>query len=340
MTTPDPVQAFRELTPDQLLDSVEACFLGELGKYTDGRFLALNSYENRVYQIGVEDDVNLVAKFYRPQRWSDQSIIEEHQFTRELEDAEIPVIAPLANTAGDTLFQHVPFRFAIYPCRGGRPTELDNPEHMLQMGRFIGRIHAIGAGQLYHSRPVIDLDSYIHTPSKFLLEGSFIPIHLEEAYSSLTKVLAEQVQFCYDRAGSVASIRLHGDFHPGNVLWTDSGPHIVDFDDARNGPAVQDLWMFLSGDRGYMETMLAKLLQGYCQFYHFDPIELHLLEALRTMRMIYHAGWLASRWEDPAFPIAFPWFNSTSYWESHVLGLREQSALMQEQPLSWERGAG
>jgi Ser/Thr protein kinase RdoA (MazF antagonist) len=207
------------------------------------------------------------------------------------------------------------------------------------MGRFIGRIHAIGAQQPYHSRPAIDLESYLHGPRKFLTENQFIPMHLEAAYSSLTDVLVEQVQYCYERAGQVASVRLHGDFHPGNVLWTDKGPHIVDFDDARNGPAVQDLWMFLSGDREYMQSMLGKLLQGYSQFYHFDPVELHLLEALRTMRMIYHAGWLASRWQDPAFPAAFPWFNSTDYWENHVLGLREQSALMQEAPLNWERSS-
>lgn len=302
----DPVQAFKELTPDQLLDAVEQCYLLDRDQYADGRILALNSYENRVYQVGVEDDDNIVAKFYRPKRWEDAAILEEHEFTQQLNESEIPVIPPCHNQKRQSLFHHGPFRLAIYPCRGGRAMELDNPEHLEQMGRFVGRMHAVGSAVPYQFRPCVNIESYVDQPKQYLMDNQFIPAHIEEAYDSLTNVLKRQIEHCYQRAGTTQSIRLHGDFHPSNVLWTDDGPHIVDFDGARNGPAIQDLWMFLSGDREYMTAMLDKLLAGYCEFHSFNPMELHLLEALRTMRMIYHAGWLASLWQDPAFPIAFP----------------------------------
>lgn len=335
MSPTDPVFAFQALTPDQMLDAVDSKFLAEKSQKCDGRFLALNSYENRVYRIGVEDEENIVAKFYRPQRWSDESIIEEHRFTQSLANLEIPVVPPLQDNSKQTLFHHAPFRFSIYPCCGGRELEVDNPEHLKQIGRFIGRIHATGATERYRNRPEVDIESYVVQPRKFLLGNNFIPAHIVEAYSTLTKMLAQQIQNCFDRAGEIANIRLHGDFHPSNVLWTDDGPHIVDFDDARTGPAIQDFWMFLSGDRDYMTARLNELLQGYIQFFEFNPAELNLIEALRTMRMIHYAGWLAKRWKDPSFPIAFPWFNAMEYWEDHILGLREQSALMDEEPLQW-----
>lgn len=323
--------AFADLTPDQMLDAVEA-----VGVRSDCRMLALNSYENRVYRIGVVDDEPVVSKFYRPHRWTDQAIIEEHRFTQELADAELPVIAPNADALGITLHHDGAHRFALYPCRGGRPPELDDPDHLQQLGRFVGRMHAIGSTVPFEHRETLSIDSMAVEPRRFLLANDFIPDYLIEAYSTLTTDLIGQVETCYQRAGSVRQIRLHGDLHPGNVLWTEQGPHIVDFDDARMGPAIQDLWMFLSGDRAYMTARLADLLDGYTLFSEFDPAELHLLEALRTLRMIHYAGWLARRWTDPAFPLAFPWFNTPRYWVEHIDSLREQAALLNEPPLIWD----
>lgn len=331
MTESENKQAFAQLTPDHMLDAIES-----LGLKCDGRFLALNSYENRVYQIGIEDQPPLVAKFYRPERWTDQAIIEEHEYTLALAALEIPVIAPDKDEGGETLHQFGPYRFALYPCRGGRAPELDNPDHLEQLGRFIARIHAEGATKAFEYRPELDIESFAIEPRKYLLENDFIPGHLIEAYQSLTTDLIRQIEQCFDRAGDVSKIRLHGDCHPGNILWTDDGPHIVDFDDARSGPAIQDLWMFLSGDRSYMTARLADLLEGYTQFNDFNPAELHLIEALRTMRLIHYAAWLARRWGDPAFPLAFPWFNSMNYWEEQILILREQASLMNEVVLVWD----
>ena len=325
-----PGAAFANLTPDKILDAVEGH-----GIECDGRFLALNSYENRVYQIGVEEGAPLVAKFYRPGRWSDAAIIEEHRFTLALAEQEIPVIPPCVDESGTSLYKQGPYRFALYPCRGGRPPELDDPEHLEQLGRFIARIHAFGAAKSFEHRPKVDIESYATKPRSFLLENDFIPAYLIEAYTTLTADLIKQIAACFERAGKIRLLRLHGDCHPGNILWTDAGAHIVDFDDARMGPAVQDLWMFLSGDRAYMTARLTDLLEGYSQFYDFNPAELHLVEALRTMRQIHYAAWIASRWEDPAFPLAFPWFNTQGYWEEHVLSLREQAALLNEPPMVW-----
>ncbi len=328
--TSSALQAFSNLTPDTMLDAIEST-----GLRCDGRFLALNSYENRVYQVGLDQGTPLVAKFYRPNRWSEESILEEHRFTLALAEQEIPVIPPIVDSNGNTLHQYRFYRFALYPRRGGRAPELDNPDHLEQMGRFIGRIHAMGKTQPFEHRPTLDIESFAIQPRRFLLDHDFIPGHLLEAYQSLTTDLITQIEQCFERAGNVQHLRLHGDCHPGNILWTDAGPHVVDFDDARMGPAIQDLWMFLSGDRNYMTARLADVLEGYTQFYDFNPLELHLIEALRTLRMIHYAAWLATRWSDPAFPLAFPWFNTLNYWEEHIQSLREQAALMNEPPLIW-----
>ena len=321
---------FYQLTPDLMLDAVES-----LGFQSDGRFLALNSYENRVYQIGLEDHEPVIAKFYRPLRWSDECILEEHVFTAELAALEIPVVPPLIlNDA--TLHHFEDYRFTLYPKRGGRALELDNADQLEQIGRLIGRIHAAAAGQSYAHRPSLNIDTYFEEPVRFLLEHKFVPSYLLEAYQSLIDNLRIEITSAYERAGDIKTLRLHCDCHPGNILVTDAGPHMVDFDDARNGPAIQDLWMFLSGDRQYQTARLADVLEGYSHFCDINPAELLLVEALRTMRMIHHSGWLAQRWSDPAFPRAFPWFNTGQYWEEHVLSLREQQAALQEPPLVWD----
>ncbi|NOY44122.1 MAG: serine/threonine protein kinase [Deltaproteobacteria bacterium] len=319
---------FRGLTPDKVLDAVEAA-----GYRCDGRLLALNSYENRVYQVGIEGAEPLIAKFYRPGRWSDEAIREEHRFTRELADEEIPAVPPLAAGDGRTLFHFQGFRFALYPKRPGRPPELEHPDTLRRLGRFLGRIHAVGGLRPFRHRPTIDPTTFGEEPVRYLLESRILPPYLEDAYRAVAEAVLEGVRRCYERAGPVRRIRLHGDCHPGNVLWTPDGPHFVDFDDSRMGPAVQDLWMLLSGDRDAMEEQLALVLEGYGLFADLDPQELHLVEALRALRMLHHSAWLARRWNDPAFPAAFPWFREPRYWEEQILALREQAALLDEPPL-------
>jgi len=311
--------------------------LDSIGLWTDGRLLALNSYENRVYQIGQEDGPPIVAKFYRPGRWSDAAILEEHAFTRELAGLEIPVVPPLVLENGASLHEHQGFRFAAYPRRGGRMPEFDRSETLEWMGRFIGRIHAVGALKPYTYRPILDIASFGEEPRDFLLKGEWLPVDLLPAWKSVIDQALDLARYCFERAGKIVPLRLHGDCHAGNVLWTEggetSGPHFVDFDDSRMGPAVQDLWMLLSGDRDSQIQQLADVLAGYEDFREFDPRELHLVEALRTLRLIHHTAWLARRWDDPAFPAAFPWFNTQHYWQDRILELREQIALMQEEPL-------
>jgi Ser/Thr protein kinase RdoA (MazF antagonist) len=319
---------YHDLIPDRLLNAVES-----VGLRCDGRLLALNSFENRVYQIGMEDGGQLVAKFYRPGRWSDDAILEEHAYTLELAEREIPVVAPLQFAAGRTLHEFEGFRFALYPRRPGRAPELDDPDTLEWMGRFIARIHAVGAIRPFVHRPTLDIESFGEEPLRFLLAGAFIPPDLEPAYRSVVEDVLGRVRGCFARAGTVAQIRLHGDCHPGNVLWTQDGPHFVDFDDCRMGPALQDIWMLLSGDRASQNLQLLHVMEGYREFCDFNAAELHLLEALRTLRMIHYSGWLARRWHDPAFPAAFPWFNTQRYWQDQILALREQSALLDEAPL-------
>ena len=319
--------SYATLSPDLVLDALDA-----LGLCSDGRLLALNSYENRVYQIGMEDGPPLVAKFYRPHRWSDAQILEEHAFVDELAAREIPVV-PALRINGATLHRHGGFAFAVFPRHGGRAPELEDRDTLEWMGRFLGRIHAVGALEPYAARPALNLDTFGIEPRDFLLAHDFIPPDLLSAWRSVADQALDGVRGCYARAGDVRLLRLHGDCHVGNVLWTPDGPHFVDFDDSRNGPAVQDLWMLLSGERPDMVRQLSDLLAGYEDFCEFDPRELHLIEALRTLRLIHYSGWLARRWEDPAFPAAFPWFNTQRYWQDRILELREQVALMAEPPL-------
>lgn len=324
-----PPQDFSTLPPDRVLNAVES-----VGFRSDGRLLALNSYENRVYQIGLEEGAPLIAKFYRPKRWTDEAILEDHSFVQELVDHEIPVV-PAMLLNGKTLHTFEGFRFSIFPKHGGRAPELEGRSTLEWMGRFLGRIHAIGSLKPYQERPTLDIKSFGEQPRDYLLSHEFIPADLDTAYRSAVDLALDGVRYCFTRAGEVASLRLHGDCHVGNVLWTDQGPHFVDFDDSRMGPAVQDLWMLLSGDRADMVRQLTDVLAGYEDFCDFNERELHLIEALRTLRLIHYAAWLAHRWDDPAFKQAFPWFNTQRYWQDRILELREQIALMDEPPL-WQ----
>ncbi|RKP58528.1 serine/threonine protein kinase [Pararobbsia silviterrae] len=318
---------FDGLTPECVLDAIES-----VGLWPDGRLLALNSYENRVYQIGIDGDAPIVAKFYRPARWSDAAILEEHAFVETLASREIPAV-PAHAIGGRTLHHHAGFRFSIFERRGGRAPELEDRDTLTWLGRFLGRIHAIGALTPYDARPALDIASFGREPSTYVLDHDFVPADLRSAYQTVVGLALEAIEQAFERAGDVAQIRLHGDCHGGNVLWTDAGPHFVDFDDSRMGPAIQDLWMLLPAGRAEQARALGDLLAGYEDFCDFDSRELYLVEALRTLRLIHYSAWLARRWHDPAFPAAFPWFNTQRYWEDRVLELREQVAVMTEPPL-------
>lgn len=319
---------YQNLTPDRILNAVES-----LGLRCDGCLLALNSYENRVYQVGIEESAPVIAKFYRPLRWTDEAILEEHRFTLKLAERELPVVAPLVDKTGRTLHEFEGFRFTISPRQPGRAPELDDSDTLEWMGRFIGRIHAVGAIEPFAHRPTINIETFGVEPYRYIIANGFIPPDLAAAYISTVEDALQRVRAAFARAEPVALIRLHGDCHPGNVLWSDNGPHFVDFDDCRMGPAVQDIWMLLSGDRAAMTRQLSDFMEGYKEFHDFNPRELLLMEALRTLRLIHYAGWLAQRWSDPAFPASFPWFNTQRYWQDQILALREQAALMDEPPL-------
>ena len=322
------IASFYNLGPEQVLQAVES-----LGLLCDGYQLALNSYENRVYQVGIEDGLPLVAKFYRPKRWSDAAILEEHRFTLELAELDIPVVPPLL-MGGESLHFFKEHRFSLYPLQAGRAPDLENKTHLEQLGRFFGRIHALGAAADFQHRPSLNVQRFGDDAYEYVLEHEFIPAELEMAYARLAEDVLDRIEQAFDFVQPQA-IRLHGDGHPGNILWKYDAPYIVDFDDARMGPAVQDLWMFLSGERAEMNASLDILLSAYSQFHDFDQRELSLIEPLRTLRIMHHAAWLAERWEDPAFQRAFPWFNTQNFWEDHILTLKEQMAAMQEAPLEW-----
>jgi len=320
---------YSALNPECVLDALDS-----IGLHGDGRLLALNSYENRVYQVGIEDAQPLVVKFYRPGRWSDAAILEEHAFTEELAAREIPVVPALPlGPQRATLHHFNGFRFAVFTRHGGRAPELSDPSVLEWTGRFIARIHAVGAIQPYRERPAIDIATFGTEPCEYLQANQFIPADLKEAYASVSAQALDGVRRCYDRAGELPQLRLHGDCHGGNVLWTDAGPHFVDFDDSRMGPAIQDLWMMLSGERADQVRQMSDILAGYEDFCEFEPRQLHLVEALRTLRLIHYSAWLARRWDDPAFPVAFPWFNTQRYWQDRILELKEQISLMDEPPL-------
>lgn len=317
---------FSSLTPDLVLDAVES-----LGHLSDARVLALNSYENRVYQVGIEGEAPLIAKFYRPDRWSDAAILEEHAFSRELAEHEIPVVAPLQRD-GETLFEHAGFRFALFERRGGRAPEPGNPDQLYRLGQLLGRLHAIGASRPFVHRETLSVQSFGHAALASLLDGGFIPTALLPAYESVARDLLKRLDELFGRIHYTA-IRLHGDCHPGNLLCRDDSIHMVDLDDCRMGPAVQDLWMMLAGERQERLSQLAELVDGYQEFHDFAARELPLIEGLRALRLLHHSAWIARRWDDPAFPMAFPWFAGERYWGDQILALREQLAALDEEPL-------
>lgn len=314
---------FAGLTPECVLDALDSVLM-PAGLRTDGRLLALNSYENRVYQVGIEDGPPVVAKFYRPARWSDDAILEEHAFVAELAAREIPAVSARAFD-GRTLHAFDGFRFSIFERRGGRAPDLDRSDTLEWLGRFIGRIHAVGATQPYVARPVLDINTFGYEPRDYLLAHDFIPDDVRPAYATAVALALEGVEAAFERAGEIRLLRTHGDCHPSNVLWTDAGPHFVDLDDARMGPAVQDLWMLATTPRA-----LDILLEGYEEFGDFDRGQLELIGPLRLMRQIHYAGWIAQRWDDPAFPRAFPFAAEPRWWEQHVQDLLEAAERLNE----------
>ncbi|WP_376693183.1 serine/threonine protein kinase [Wenzhouxiangella sp. EGI_FJ10409] len=328
MSGTDTARPYDDLGPEVVLDPVDA-----LGLHSDGRLLALNSFENRVWQVGLEDEAPVVVKFYRPERWRDEAIEEEHSFSLELVDAGLSVVAPLS-IGGQTLHRHAGFRFAVFPRRGGHAPEPAHEATLRVLGRTLGRMHAVGAASRFHYRPELTVAERGREPVDWLVDNQWLPAHLEDAFSTLSEHLLESIAAAFERAGSVRRIRLHGDCHPGNILWRDETAHFVDLDDCLTGPAVQDLWMLISGERIDREQQLGWLIEEYRRFHDFDPRELHLIEALRTLRMIYYQAWLARRWDDPAFPAAFPWFGEERHWENVIGQLREQLGEMAEPPLS------
>jgi Ser/Thr protein kinase RdoA (MazF antagonist) len=333
---------FAGLTPDTVLDALDA-----VGMSGDGRLIQLNSYENRVFQAFLDDGPAVVLKFYRPARWSNEQILEEHDFGTELALQEIPVVAPLALSPPAHVLEHVNvvganaslavmpaahggYRYSVSPRRAGRAPELEDPQNLRWIGRFIGRMHAIGRVRRFAHRITFDAESIGTGSRDWLLAHDTIPPDAKHMWQAACDAAMNEVRRAFGAAGDLRHLRLHGDCHPGNLLWTDAGPHFVDLDDACNGPAMQDLWMLLSGSSDNMASQLAELLAGYEAFMDFDGREIQLVEALRTLRMIYHSAWIARRWSDPAFPVAFPWFDGAAYWQQQAQQLREQVDTMRE----------
>ncbi len=321
--------SFTDLTPDTILDAIES-----LGIYVESGLLPLNSYENRVYQFVAEDQKRYVAKFYRPQRWSLAQIQEEHDFAFELEAAEVPVVAPL-KFSGKSIHEYGGYLFTLYSSVGGRMFEQDSLEQLEWMGRFIGRIHQTGRREAFTHRPTMNVTEYLDDAASTIKSSGFIPMTLETAFVTILDQTVDAAKANYTPG---ETIRLHGDCHAGNILWTPDGPSFVDLDDSRNGPAIQDIWMMLSGDRQNQLLQLDTLVEGYESFAHFDESQLTLVEPLRAMRIVHYMAWLAKRWDDPAFPRNFGWFTSDKYWEQQILTLKEQLAALHEPPLSLSPG--
>ena len=317
---------YSRLSQEDVMDAVES-----LGLYSDARVFPLNSYENRVYQVGIDDEQPVIAKFYRPNRWSQQSIREEHQFMLQLQEEDIPVVAPL-QFDGETLFEHKEFMFTLFPRRGGHAPELSSKHDLELLGRWLARIHQVGGWQPFQHRPQVDPANDIKQAAETLLNSGMMPDDYRAVYDSLWPQLQQLVEQQY--SNDHRSIRLHGDLHTGNLLLREQQLWLVDFDDCRQGPAMQDIWMLLSGSREEQLQQLESIRLGYEMFLPFPASELKMVECLRTRRVMQHAAWICQRWDDPAFPIAFPWFEGHRFWSEHLLTLREQVAALYEEPLT------
>lgn len=317
---------FAGLAPEVVLDAAETFGFGG-----DGRLFALNSYENRVYQLGRGEGA-VVLKFYRPGRWTDAQILEEHAFAQELAAAELAVAAPIARD-GRTLLRFGEFRFAAFPWLPGRAPELDAPGAREVLGRALARMHGIGSLCAFSSRPALTIERLGYEARERVLGSRLLPEALRDRYADVSRRLLERIEAVFAETGPVRTLRLHGDCQLGNLLWDEHGPVFVDLDDCMSGPAIQDLWMLLSGSPDEQRRQWSELLEGYQQFADFDFRELRLIEPLRALRMLHHAAWIAQRWDDPAFPRAFPWFAERRFWENHVTDLLEQLAAIDDPPL-------
>jgi Ser/Thr protein kinase RdoA (MazF antagonist) len=319
---------FAGLSPDTIIDAIES-----IGLYCDGCVLALNSYENRVFRIGIEDAAAKVAKFYRPARWSDAAILEEHGFSFELVEAGLSVVAPERHH-GASLQRFEDWRFALFPLQGGHAPEAGDPDTLRQLGRTLARLHAVSRRSRFRHRAELAPQRQGRAALKQLLGCAQLPPELAGNLRTLGEALLSRIEPRW-RALQPQSIRLHGDVHPGNLLWRDGQIHFVDLDDCLMGPAIQDFWMLLSGPRSEQEAQLGWLLEGYSVFADFDPSELGLIEPLRALRLLHYHAWIAERWHDPAFPLAFPWFGERRTWESLISQLQEQLAEIDEPTLVW-----
>lgn len=317
--------AFQGLGPDTLIKAIET-----LGIYPDSGLLALNSYENRVYQFSDDNRRRYVVKFYRPGRWSIEQIVEEHQFTLDLQAEEIPAVAPL-QINGRTLHEFEGYHFCLFPSVGGRAFEPDDLDQLERLGRQIGRLHAVAQTASFNYRETISYNGFVTDSVVELRRSELIPDGLKTAFFAILEPLAERL--AGKPLANFPVQRLHGDCHIGNILQWDDKLTFVDFDDCRMGPAVQDLWMMLNGSRAEQTVQLDALIEGYEEFCSFDKAQLLLIEPLRGFRIIQYMAWLSKRWQDSAFQRAFPWFAEERYWENQVLALKEQLAALDEEPL-------
>ena len=326
-----PTNLFLELTPERILDAVE-----EFGVRATGRVLQLNSMENRVYEVEIEvedDQVETrhdrfrVAKFYRPQRWSKEQILDEHAFLLDLVERDIPVIAPIQNENGDTLKTIADIHCALFPKSGGRIPQEFTDEELERMGRLIARLHFVGAARPATARIQLSPQTYGIENLEKIISLGFLPNEYFNTYSNLVKTLSQTISPWFD---GIEMLRIHGDLHLANILWDDAGPKLVDFDDMLVGPPIQDLWLIVPGRDEESRRQFRVMINAYQELRAFDRKSLRLVEPLRALRMIHFSAWIAKRWEDPAFKRIFPGFGSNAYWSEQIGDLQDQLSVIRE----------